>query len=82
MTDEKKPYNDDRIRGIVVDIDDIRCERRTDIMDAILIYAQQTGMEVEVLGDIVKSSDLLLGRMRNYSEDNKLVEVTDRLEFE
>lgn len=49
-------------------IDQVAFEKRVDFMEAVLIYCEQTGMEVEVAGSLIKSSAKMKARVQDEAE--------------
>lgn len=50
------------------EIDQLAFEKRIDFMEAVLLYCEQTGMEVEVAGSLIKSSAKLKARIQDEAE--------------
>ena len=38
------------------EVETLAFEKRIDFMDAVILYCEQTGMEIEVAGGLIKSS--------------------------
>ena len=49
-------------------VDQVAFEKRVDFMEAVLIYCEQTGMEVEVAGSLIKSSAKMKARVQDEAE--------------
>ncbi len=50
------------------EIDQLAFEKRIGFMDAVILYCEQTGMEVEVAGQLIKSSAKMKARIQDEAE--------------
>ena len=47
------------------EIDKLAFEKRIDFMEAVLLYCETTGMEIEVAGSLIKSSAKMKARIQD-----------------
>lgn len=50
------------------EIDQLAFEKRIDFMDAVILYCELTGMEIEVAGSLIKSSAKMKARIQDEAE--------------
>jgi hypothetical protein len=50
------------------EVDRVAFEKRIDFMDAVLLYCEQTGMEIEVAGALIKTSAKMKARIQDEAE--------------
>jgi hypothetical protein len=50
------------------EIEQLAFEKRIEFMDAVLLYCEQTGMEIEVAGSLIKSSAKMKARIQDEAE--------------
>lgn len=50
------------------EIEQLAFEKRIDFMEAVLLYCEKTGMEIEVAGSLIKSSAKMKARVQDDAE--------------
>lgn len=50
------------------EIERLSFEKRIDFMEAVLLYCEQTGMEIETAGSLIKSSAKMKARIQDEAE--------------
>lgn len=50
------------------EVETLAFERRVDFMEAVLMYCEQTGMEIEVAGQLIKTSAKMKARIQDEAE--------------
>ena len=50
------------------EVEQLAFEKRIDFMDAVLLYCEKTGMEVEAAGSLIKSSEKMKARVQDEAE--------------
>lgn len=50
------------------EIDQLAFEKRIDFMEAVILYCELTGMEIEVAGSLIKSSAKMKARIQDEAE--------------
>ena len=50
------------------EIERLAFEKRIEFMDAVLLYCEQTGMEIEAAGSLIKSSAKMKARIQDEAE--------------
>lgn len=50
------------------EVETLAFEKRIDFMEAVLLYCEQTGMEVEVAGQLIKTSAKMKARIQDEAE--------------
>lgn len=61
------------------EIDALAFEKRISFMDAVLLYCEQTGMEVEVAGQLIKTSAKMKARIQDEAESLNYFPKTSKL---
>jgi hypothetical protein len=67
------------IKDFQKEIDTIAFEKRIGFMDAVLLYCEQTGMEVEIAGQLIKSSAKMKARVQDEAEALNYFPKTSKL---
>jgi hypothetical protein len=67
------------IKDFQKEIDTIAFEKRISFMDAVLLYCEQTGMEVEIAGQLIKSSAKMKARVQDEAEALNYFPKTSKL---
>ena len=67
------------IKDFQKEIDVLAFEKRIGFMDAVLLYCEQTGMEVEIAGQIIKSSAKMKARIQDEAESLNYFPKTSKL---
>jgi len=50
------------------EIEQLAFEKRIDFMEAVLLYCEQTGMEIETAGSLIRSSAKMKARIQDEAE--------------
>ena len=50
------------------EVEQLAFEKRIDFMEAVILYCEQTGMEVEAAGSLIKSSAKMKARIQDEAE--------------
>lgn len=61
------------------EIEQLAFEKRIDFMEAVLLYCEQTGMEIETAGSLIKSSAKMKARIQDEAEALNYFPKTDKL---
>ena len=61
------------------EIDKLAFEKRIDFMEAVLLYCETTGMEIEVAGSLIKSSAKMKARIQDEAEALNFFPKTTKL---
>jgi hypothetical protein len=61
------------------EIDQLAFEKRIDFMEAVLLYCELTGMEIEVAGSLIKSSAKMKARIQDEAEALNFFPKTSKL---
>mgnify|MGYP006284473055 CR=1 FL=1 len=61
------------------EIDKLAFEKRIDFMEAVLLYCEMTGMEIEVAGSLIKSSAKMKARIQDEAEALNFFPKTTKL---
>lgn len=61
------------------EIDQLAFEKRIDFMEAVLLYCEITGMEIEVAGSLIKSSAKMKARIQDEAEALNFFPKTTKL---
>jgi hypothetical protein len=61
------------------EIDQLAFEKRIDFMEAVLLYCELTGMEIEVAGSLIKSSAKMKARIQDEAEALNFFPKTTKL---
>lgn len=61
------------------EIDQLAFEKRIDFMEAVLLYCEITGMEIEVAGSLIKSSAKMKARIQDEAEALNFFPKTSKL---
>lgn len=67
------------IKDFQKEIDQLAFEKRIGFMEAVLLYCEQTGMEVENAGHLIKSSAKMKARIRDEAESLNYFPKTSKL---
>ena len=61
------------------EIDKLAFEKRIDFMEAVILYCELTGMEIEVAGSLIKSSAKMKARIQDEAEALNFFPKTTKL---
>lgn len=61
------------------EVETLAFEKRIDFMEAVLLYCEQTGMEVEVAGSLIRSSAKMKARIQDEAEALNYFPKTSKL---
>ncbi len=61
------------------EVEQLAFEKRIDFMEAVLLYCEQTGMEVEAAGSLIKSSAKMKARIQDEAETLNYFPKTTKL---
>ena len=61
------------------EVETLAFEKRIDFMDAVILYCEQTGMEIEVAGGLIKSSAKMKARIQDEAEALNFFPKTSKL---
>jgi len=61
------------------EIDQLAFEKRIDFMEAVILYCELTGMEIEVAGSLIKSSAKMKARIQDEAEALNFFPKTTKL---
>lgn len=64
------------------EIERLAFEKRIEFMDAVLLYCEQTGMEIEAAGSLIKSSAKMKARIQDEAEALNYFPKTAKLPLE
>jgi hypothetical protein len=64
------------------EIERLAFEKRIDFMDAVILYCEQTGMEIEAAGSLIKSSAKMKARIQDEAEALNYFPKTAKLPIE
>jgi hypothetical protein len=67
------------IKDFQKQIDNLAFEKRISFMDAVLLYCEQTGMEVEIAGQLIKSSAKMKAIVQDEAEALNYFPKTSKL---
>lgn len=67
------------IKDFQKEVDQLAFEKRISFMDAVLLYCEQTGMEVEIAGNLIKSSAKMKARIQDEAEALNYFPKTSKL---
>ncbi len=61
------------------EVEQLAFEKRIDFMEAVILYCEQTGMEVEAAGSLIKSSAKMKARIQDEAEQLNYFPKTAKL---
>ena len=61
------------------EVETLAFEKRIDFMEAVLLYCEQTGMEVEVAGSLIRSSAKMKAKIQDEAEALNYFPKTSKL---
>jgi len=61
------------------EVETLAFEKRIDFMEAVLLYCEQSGMEVEVAGSLIRSSAKMKARIQDEAEALNYFPKTSKL---
>lgn len=61
------------------EVEQLAFEKRIDFMDAVLLYCEQTGMEVEAAGQLIRTSAKMKARIQDEAEALNYFPKTSKL---
>ena len=64
------------------EIERLAFEKRIDFMEAVILYCEQTGMEIEAAGSLIKSSAKMKARIQDEAEALNYFPKTAKLPIE
>lgn len=67
------------IKDFQKEIDQLAFEKRISFMEAVLLYCEQSGMEVEIAGQLIKSSAKMKARIQDEAESLNYFPKTSKL---
>ncbi len=67
------------IKDFQKEIDQLAFEKRISFMDAVLLYCEQSGMEVEIAGQLIKSSAKMKAKIQDDAESLNYFPKTSKL---
>lgn len=67
MTEDINPVRS--IKDFQREIENIVRERKIEYMDAVVLYCEETGLEIEVAGQLVRSSPKMKALIQNEAEN-------------
>jgi hypothetical protein len=77
--------NDDEIQSVlnlkdfVHNIEIIVVEKKVDYIDAVLMYCEKTGLEIETAAKIIKNNAKMKARIKTDAEDQNYLPKTSKL---
>lgn len=69
MTDDVQLTNILNIKDFIEKIDVLAAEKRLDYIDAVILFCEQTGLEVETAAKLIKSNAKMKARIKNDAEN-------------
>lgn len=69
MTDDAQLNNLLNIKDFIEKIDVLAAEKRLDYIDAVVLFCEQTGLEVETAAKLIKSNAKMKARIKNDAEN-------------
>jgi hypothetical protein len=69
MTDDVQLNNILNIKDFIEKIDALAAEKRLDYIDAVVLFCEQTGLEVETAAKLIKSNAKMKARIKNDAEN-------------
>lgn len=61
------------------EVEQLAFEKRIDFMDAVLLYCEQTGMEIEAAGQLIRTSAKMKARIQDEAEALNYFPKTSKL---
>jgi Phage late-transcription coactivator len=67
------------VKDFIKNIEDIAEQKRIDYLDAVIVYCQQTGLEIETAASFIKSNAKLKARIKTDAENQSYLPKTAKL---
>lgn len=67
------------LKDFVHNIEIIVAEKKVDYIDAVLMYCEKTGLEIETAAKIIKNNAKMKARIKNDAEDQNYLPKTSKL---
>jgi hypothetical protein len=61
------------------EVEQLAYEKRIEFMDAVILYCEMTGMEIEAAGSLIKTSAKMKARIQDEAEQLNYFPKTDKL---